>query len=102
MATEDNPVTLVQQFRSNMKMLIIKNDSTQIVWPSKLSINEIYSEADIDDAFKLTTLYVTLDLVCRFCKLCADIPSLQEIWTPHLSIINKLKVIFYFYLNIFY
>lgn len=97
MATEDNPVTNVQQFRPNMKILIVKNDSTQTVWPTKLSINEIFSETDIDDAFKLTSLYVSLDLVCRFCKLCSDIPSVQEIWMPHLSIINKLKVSFYFY-----
>lgn len=97
MATEDNPVTNVQQFRPNMKLLVVKNDSTQTVWSTKLSINEIFSETDIDDAFKLTSLYVTLDLVCRICKLCADIPSVQEIWMPHLSIINNLKVIFYFY-----
>lgn len=95
MATEISPVSYVQQFRPNMKMLLIKNNITEVQWPVKLNINEIYSEENIDDAFKLTSLYITLDLVCRFCKLCEDIPSIKEIWNPHLSIINILKVISY-------
>lgn len=95
MATEISTVSYVQQFRPNMNMLLIKNDITNVDWPVKLNINEIYSEKDIDDAFKLTSLYVTLDLVCRFCKLCEDMLSIKEIWIPHLSIINTLKVIFY-------
>lgn len=96
MATESSPVSYVQQFRPNMKMLMIKNSTSKIEWPVKLSINEVYNEKDIDDAFKLTSLYITLDLVCRFCKLCEDIPSIKEIWLPHLSIINTLKVILCF------
>lgn len=90
----ENTITVshVQQFRPNMKMLVLKNNVTQIEWPTKLSVNEIFIEKDLDDAFKLTSLYVTLDLVCRFCKLCEDIPSIHEIWEPHLSIINKFKI----------
>lgn len=98
MAIENNTtVSHVQQFRSNMKMLVLKNNVTQTEWPTKLSVNEIFSEKDLDDTFKLTSLYVTLDLVCRFCKLCEDIPSIHEIWMPHLSIIKKFKVIYCFH-----
>lgn len=98
MATEKNVASHVQQFRPNMKMLILKSNVTQIEteWPTKLNMNEIFSEKDVDDEFKLTSLYVTLDLICRFGKLTEDIPSGQQIWTPHLSIIETLKV-FYFY-----
>lgn len=102
MATEKSEVSHVQQFRPNMKMLIVKNNATQIEWPIKLSINEIFSEKDIDDEFKLTSLYVTLDLICRFGKLTEEIPSVQQIWAPHLSIIMSLKVFFFLIqLNIF-
>lgn len=94
MTTENSTVGHVQQFRPNIKMLIIQNNEIPAEWPLKLSINEIFSEEDIDVAFKLTTLYVTLDLVCKFCKLCEDVPSVREIWTPHLSIIDSLTVIF--------
>lgn len=94
MATENSTVGHVQQFRPNIKLLIVRNDEIPTEWPIKLNINEIFSEEDVDIAFKLTTLYVTLDLVCKFCKLCEDIPSVREIWTPHLSIINSLQVIF--------
>lgn len=100
MATEKSVVSHVQQFRPNMKMLIVKNNATQIEWPTKLSINEIFSEKDIDDEFKLTSLYVTLDLISRFGKLTEDIPSVQQIWSPHLSIIETLKV-FFFLFNMF-
>lgn len=93
MATEDNPASYVQQFRPNMKLLIVKNNAALIDCPIKLSINEIFNENDIDDVFRLTSLYITLDLVCRFCKLCEDIPSIHEIWSPHLSIINTIRVI---------
>jgi len=102
MAIENTTVSHVQQFRPNMKILVLNNNVTQTEWPTKLSVNEIFNEKDVDDAFKLTSLYITLDLVCRFCKLCEDIPSVQEIWTPHLSIINMLKVIcFHYFLNLF-
>lgn len=96
MSTENSPTSHVQQFRPNMKMLVVKNVVNDTEWPTKLSINEIFSEEDVDDSFKLTTLYVSLDLVCRFCKLCEDIPSVREIWSPHLSVINTIKVIFLF------
>lgn len=93
MATEDSPASYVQQFKPNMKMLVVKNNTASIDWPTKLNINEIFNENDIDDIFRLNSLYVTLDLVCRFCKLCEDIPSIHEIWSSHLSIINTIKVI---------
>ncbi|VVC31959.1 Nucleolar protein 14 [Cinara cedri] len=92
MATENSSVSYVQQFRPNMKMLIIQNNEIPTEWPTKLSIHEIFNERDIDNTFKLTSLYITLDLVCRFCKLCEGIPSVQEIWNPHLSIINSLRI----------
>lgn len=91
--TDNNSVNYVQQFKPNMKLLIIENNATQTEWSKKLSINEIFSEENIDDAFKLTSLYIILDLIFRFRKLCEDIPSVNEIWTPHLSIITTLKVI---------
>lgn len=96
MATEKSVASHVQQFRPSMKMLVFKNNVTQIEaeWPTKLNMNEIFSEKDIDDEFKLTSLYVTLDLICRFGKLTEDIPSVQQIWAPHLSIIETLKVFF--------
>lgn len=96
MSTENSPVGYVQQFRPNMKMLVVKNDANETEWPIKLSISEIFSEKDIDDSFKLTSLYVTLDLICRFYKLTEDILSVREIWTPHLTLINALKVVFIF------
>lgn len=91
--TDNNSINYVQQFKPNMKLLIIENNATQTEWSKKLSINEIFSEENIDDAFKLTSLYIILDLIFRFRKLCEDIPSVNEIWTPHLSIITTLKVI---------
>ncbi|KAF0762760.1 nucleolar protein 14 isoform X1 [Aphis craccivora] len=90
--TDNNSVNYVQQFKPNMKLLIIENNATQTEWSKKLSINEIFSEENIDDAFKLTSLYIILDLIFRFRKLCEDIPSVNEIWTPHLSIITTLKI----------
>lgn len=94
MSIENSPVNYVQQFRPSMKMLVVKNNTFKTEWPTKLSINEIFSEKDVDDSFKLTSLYVTLDLICRFGKLTEDILSVREIWTPHLLLINTLKVIF--------
>jgi len=96
MATEESSASYVQQFRPNMKLLVIKNNITENNWAPKLSINEIFNENDLDDTFKLTALHVTLDLVCRFCKLCEDIPSIHAIWAPHLAIINTIKVIIIF------
>lgn len=93
MTTVNSSISYVQQFKSNMKILTLENNETQIEWSKKLSINEIFSEKNIDCAFKLTSLYVILDLVVRFSKLCEDIPSVNEIWAPHLSIITTLKVI---------
>lgn len=92
MATENSSTSCVQQFRPNMKMLVVNNDTIIADWPTKLNINEIFNEKVVDNTFKLTSLYVTLDLVCRFCILCEDLPSIQEIWAPHLSIISTLKV----------
>jgi len=98
MATDNSLVMqncYVQQFKPSMKMLVINNTTTQIDdWSTKLNICEIFSEKDIDDSFILTSLYVTLDLICRFCKLYADIPSIKEIWSPHLSILNTFTVNF--------
>lgn len=94
MATENSSVSHVQQFRPNIKMLIIQNNEIPADWPIKFSINEIFSTKDIDNTFKLTSLYVTLDLVCKFCKLCENISSIREIWTPHLTIIHSFQVIF--------
>lgn len=93
MSIENSPVSYVQQFRPSMKMLVVNDNIIQTEWPVKLSINEIFSEKDLDDSFKLTSLYVTLDLICRFCKLTEDILSVREIWTPHLLLINALEVI---------
>jgi len=76
-----------------MKILTIENNEAQTKWSKKLSINEIFSEKNIDTEFKMTSLYVILDLIFRFSKLCEDIPSVNEIWAPHLSIIATLKVI---------
>ncbi|KAL4141856.1 hypothetical protein QTP88_004412 [Uroleucon formosanum] len=92
MTTVNSSISYVQQFKSNMKILTLENNETQIEWSKKLSINEIFSEKNIDCAFKLTSLYVILDLVVRFSKLCEDIPSVNEIWAPHLSIITTLKI----------
>jgi len=93
MTTDNSSISCVQQFKPNMKILTLENNETQTEWSKKLSINEIFSEKNIDCVFKLTSLYVILDLVCRFSKLCEDIPSVNEIWGPHLSIITTLKVI---------
>jgi len=93
MATDNSSISYVQQFKPNMKILTLENNETQTEWSKKLSINEIFSEKNIDCAFKLTSLYVILDLVFRFSKLCEDLPSIIEIWAPHLSIITTLKVI---------
>jgi len=97
MTTDNSSVSYVQQFKPNMKLLIVENNATQIEWSKKLRINEIFSENNIDDVFKLTSLYVILDLVFRFSKLYEDIPSVNEIWAPHLSIITTLQVILDFY-----
>lgn len=86
-------ISYVQQFKPNMKILTIENNEAQTKWSKKLSINEIFSEKNIDTEFKMTSLYVILDLIFRFSKLCEDIPSVNEIWAPHLSIIATLKVI---------
>lgn len=96
MASEKNSTCFVQQFRPNMKMLVVCDNATTSEWPTKLSISEIFNENDIDESFKLTSLNVILDLICRFCKLYADIPSVREIWTPHLCVIQTLKVILFF------
>jgi len=93
MATDNSSISYVQQFKPNMKILTLENNETQTEWSKKLSINEIFSEKNIDCVFKLTSLYVILDLVFRFSKLCEDIHSVNEIWAPHLSIITTLKVI---------
>lgn len=101
MSIENTPVSYVQQFRPNMKTLVIKNNVIDVKWSKKLSINEIFCEENVDDAFKLTSLFVTLDLICRFSKLCEDMSSVREIWVPHLSLINALQVIFLFYFIIY-
>jgi hypothetical protein len=72
---------------------MLENNAIQTEWSKKLSINEIFNEENIDDAFKLTSLYIILDLIFRYSQVCEGIPSVSEIWTPHLSIINALRVI---------
>jgi len=94
MTTADNrDVSYVQQFKPNMKLLMLEKNATQTEWSKKLSINEIFNEENIDDAFKFTSLYIVLDLIFRFSQVCEGIPSVREIWTPHLSIITTLRVI---------
>lgn len=93
MAVDNSSVSYVQQFRPNMKMLVVQNNVIHTEWPAKLSINEIFNEEDLDNSFKLTTLFITLDLIGRFSKLYEDIPSVREILTPHLTLVDSIKVI---------
>ncbi|XP_050534140.1 nucleolar protein 14 [Daktulosphaira vitifoliae] len=89
---EEIPVGFVQQFKPSMKMLVIDSKDIPTDWPRRLSINEIYNESNFDTVFKLSSLYITLELVSRFSQLCNNIQSSREIWFPHLQIINEIKI----------
>ncbi|XP_050435803.1 nucleolar protein 14 [Adelges cooleyi] len=89
---DEQPISYVQQFKPNMKYLLVGDAVLPANWPTKLAIKEIYNENDIDTEFKLTAIYVTLDLIGRFSQLCDNIQSTREIWSPHLKTINNLKI----------